>query len=222
MNVKTTLLALLVLLVGGQDVHGSGNIPGAWYSVWRSFGVDPYLAESVVWPERQQHDYLRDALETAADRSTYVLFADGFDFSIGVFQMKPSFVEKLEKAWMDSGLAERFDVHFDVSPTAAARSARLARMQSEEWQAVYIAVFLHQLSFSYDTEGLTQENLVKLAATAYNRGCEWTPRGSGDVEGLLALSGIESFPCIIIPRPGQRRYSYAALAWERYKSLLSL
>ncbi|MCR5759483.1 MAG: hypothetical protein K6G39_03930, partial [Bacteroidales bacterium] len=156
-----------------------------WYAVWRSFDVDPLIAESVVWPEMERYSRLQDLMETTANYGAYVTTGKGPDYSIGQFQMKPSFVEELEKAWMRSGLARQYDLWFDTDNTATARRIRITRLQKEEWQVIYVGVFLRLLYASYGSFNKkgehTQDGLetlpvyeqVRLAATAYNRGVVW-------------------------------------------------
>ena len=81
----------------------------SWQETWRSFDVDPLLAEAVVWPETVRYRKLQDLMETAANYGSYITTGKGPDYSIGIFQMKPSFVEDLEKAWMRSGLARQYE-----------------------------------------------------------------------------------------------------------------
>ena len=167
-------------------------IPGSAYDTWRSFDVDPLVAESVVWPEVERYSRLQDALETAANYGTYITTGGGPDFSIGLFQMKPSFVEEMEKAWMRSGLAREYELWFDTADNATARRIRISRLQKEEWQVIYVGVFLRLLYASYGSynkkgertqegiETLPLKEQVCLAATAYNRGVVWAAPGYGD------------------------------------------
>ena len=104
----------------------------AWYDVWRSFDVDPQIAEAVVWPEMERYSRLQDLMETTANYGTYITTGGGPDFSIGLFQMKPSFVEEMEKAWMRSGLAREYELWFDTADNATARRIRISRLQKEE------------------------------------------------------------------------------------------
>lgn len=222
---KVLAIILALKLAGGVPVGSD------WHATWRLFDVDPAIAESVVWPEMQLYCGMRDKLEASADYDSYVSGIGNFDFSIGIFQMKPSFVEKLENAWMDSGFADFYDLRFDVSDGASARGARLSRMGSGSWQVIYLAMFMRLLYRSYgsfdDTgarlqegiESLPVEDQVRLSATAYNRGCAWTDAGCGSIEALRAHSDVVSFPRVIIRTSATRQYCYATLAWEHYQTI---
>ncbi len=190
------------------------------------------IAEAVVHPETERYVRLQDVLETTAVAGTYVVSgSSGFDFSLGPFQMKPSFVEELEKAWMHSGLPRKYELWFDTADNATARRVRLSRLQKEEWQVIYVGVFLRQLYASYGSydknggwtqdglETLPAEEQVRLAATAYNRGCVWPAPGYGDLDDLRAHAREKHFHYDLIPGRRTRRYCYATLALNWYKKL---
>lgn len=189
------------------------------------------MAESIVWPEMERYSRWKDAIETQANYGAYVTTGGGPDFSIGLFQMKPSFVEAMEKAWMRSGLARRYELWFDTADNATARRVRIARLQKEEWQVIYVGVFLRLLYSSYGSynkrgeytqdglETLSVEEQVRLAATAYNRGCVWAAPGYGDIGLLREHVEEKHFHYALIPTRYTRRYCYATLAWKHYKKI---
>ena len=191
------------------------------------------IAEAVVWPEMQRYDRLQDYMETSAVTGSYVSKGSaGFDFSIGRFQMKPSFVEELEKGWMRSGLARKYGLWFDTADSADARRVRLSRLKKEEWQVIYAGVFLRLLYSSYGSydkkgertqdgiETLPTEDQVRLAATAYNRGCIWAAPGYGDCYRILARAGEKHFHYAVVPSRRTKRYCYADLALKHYRKLI--
>lgn len=195
------------------------TVPESWKQTWRIFDVDPAVAESVVWPEMKRHSYWRDTLESAANAVTYFANGGGTDYSIGIFQMKPSFVEKLEKAWHGSGFADFYNLQFDTSDSPAARNSRIERMTTNEWQVIYLGMFIRMLYHSYRLEGLPMEDQVRLAANAYNRGCEWTPAGQGDIESLRVNIDARTFPRAILLSDVARQQSYSVLAWKHYQAI---
>ena len=224
MHLLSLILNLLILAA-----PSSGG--AAWYDVWRSFDVDPLVAEAVVWPEMERYSRLQDVMETAANYGTYITTGGGPDFSIGIFQMKPSFVEAMEKAWMRSGLARQYELWFDTDDTVTARRIRISRLQKEEWQVIYVGVFLRLLYSTYGSVNKkgehTQEGLetlpvydqVRLAATAYNRGVTWAAPGYGDLSALREHAREKHFHYALIPSKRTRRYCYATLALKHYKKI---
>lgn len=195
------------------------SIPEEWRQTWRVFGVDPAIAESVVWPEMQHYSYMRDMLETGANSITCASKGGGMDFSIGIFQMKPSFVEKLETAWHVSGLADYYNLSFNTSDSVEARRSRIDRMAVDAWQVIYLGMFLRLLDYSYGLHSLPLEEQVRLSANAYNHGCAWPAEGCGDVESLRVNMDARQFPRVIIHSRNVQQYSYSVLAWEHYQSI---
>ena len=192
------------------------------------------MAEAVVWPEVERYSRLQDALETAANYGTYITTGGGPDFSIGLFQMKPSFVEAMEKAWMRSGLARKYELWFDTADNATARNIRISRLQKEEWQVIYVGVFLRLLYASYGSvnkkgehtqdglETLPLQEQVRLAATAYNRGVVWAAPGYGDIGLLREHAEEKHFHYALIPSARTKRYCYATLAWKHYRKICTI
>ena len=193
--------------------------------------MDPAIAEAVVWPEMERYQRLQDYMETAANYGTYITTGGGPDFSIGVFQMKPSFIAALEKAWMRSGLARKYELWFDTADNATARRIRISRLMKEEWQVIYLGVFLRLLYHSYGSydkqgewvqaglETLPAEEQVRLAATAYNRGCVWPAAGYGDLDRLREHAAEKHFHYALIPSAATERYCYADLALAHYREI---
>lgn len=159
-----------------------------WYARWRDFDICPEEAEAVVYPEIVRYTVITDIVQKALNYSTYIVMGTkGFDFSVGRFQMKPSFVEALEKAWMESALCREYpDIVFDVEDSMEARRARMERMRDESWQCRYLALFLRLFYYTYgpSLEPLDALERLRLAATAYNVGCAWPGEGEGDVDAL--------------------------------------
>ena len=185
----------------------------------------------MVWPEMERYSRLQDVMETAANYGTYITTGGGPDYSIGLFQMKPSFVEAMEKAWMRSGLARQYELWFDTDDTVTARRIRISRLQKEEWQVIYVGVFLRLLYATYGSvnkrgehtqdglETLPVADQLRLAATAYNRGVVWAAPGYGDLSALREHATEKHFHYAFIPSARTKRYCYATLAWKHYKKI---
>lgn len=203
-----------------------------WRAVWDEYGVPCDVAEAVVFPELIRYSLFRDKMETGAVKALYVSGGTAqCDFSIGPFQMKPSFAETLEKRWMRSGLARQYNLFFDTKDSENARRVRISRLEKEEWQCVYLAVFLKMLYLDYgsfDKNGEhTQDGLdtlpireqVRLAAAAYNRGCRWVNAGYGPLEELRERSREKQFHTAIIPNKSTKRYVYGDIAVRHFREI---
>lgn len=203
-----------------------------WQEIWRQLDVPCDIAEAVVFPELIRYSALKDAVETASVSALYLnKGAQACDFSIGTFQMKPSFVEELEKRWMRSGMARRYNLFFDTKESRMARKVRINRMVDEQWQCVYLAIFLKMLYLDYGSvnkdgvhtqnglDSLPRKEQVRLAATAYNRGCRWVNPGYGPLKELRSKSHEKHFHTALVPVRGTRRYVYADIALKHFKEI---
>lgn len=206
-----------------------------WQEIWRQFDVPCDIAESVVYPELIRYSIIQDIAETTSLKALYLnKGADACNFSIGVFQMKPSFVEGLEERWMRSGLAAQYKLYFDLSDNRTARKVRVLRMEDENWQCVYVAVFLKMLYLDYGSfnkqgekvqnglEMLPRAEQVRLAAAAYNHGCRWVNPGYGSIDEIKSYSRVKTFHTAIVPVKRTKRYVYSDLAAAHFKRLENL
>lgn len=142
----------------------------AWAEEFRRFGVDSKVAEAVVFPELIRYSKWQDEIEQAAVNGLYVTKGSGgANFSVGRFQMKPSFAEEVERAWNASPLAQEYGFSFLLSDTREARRARVRRLGNEQGQCRYLAIFirLQQLRLP-QLQHVSAEQQVRLLATAYN------------------------------------------------------
>ena len=139
------------------------------------FDQDAIPVLAVVGPEWVRYSMVRDLMETSALEFAYVRFGpEAADFSIGPFQMKPSFIEALEAA---IGEAEDFPLHIQFTVAYATsnpvlqRKVRLQRMKEIRWQYYYAFAFyiLSQDRFR-DHFSTKSTNPVAFIASAYNFG----------------------------------------------------
>ena len=142
-----------------------------WQSVFTDFGVDARIAEAVVFPELVRYSMWQDEIERAAVSGFYVAGGkDKADFSIGRFQMKPSFAEDIEAEYNRSPLAREFGFVFNVRDDADARRSRVNRLSTEVGQCRYLAIFIRLMYLRHPRlSSLTRVQQVRFLATAYNR-----------------------------------------------------
>lgn len=141
-----------------------------WEVIFSEFTVSPALAVAVIFPEQIRYSALQDFMETAAVKALYIQGGTHMaNFSIGRFQMKPSFAEEVEQEWMQTEWRNKYEIHFDLSDNVEARRMRIRRLDDEQWQCIYLALFLKllyrrcpQLKEDCDVEQ------VRFCATAYN------------------------------------------------------
>ena len=104
-----------------------------WMVIFSEFGLRAKLAEAVVFPELIRYSALQDFIETTAVKVLYLQGGTrGADFSIGRFQMKPSFAEALERDWMQTALRHEYELYFDLADNVYARRTRIRRLDAPE------------------------------------------------------------------------------------------
>ena len=154
-----------------------------------SYGVDSREVLAVVYPELLRYNFFRDALETKALELIYVNFGSReADFSIGHFQMKPSFIERMEQIIRKHPRELAHLKNISEYPSVdekEQRRIRFARMQDVRWQLVYAFGYysIAQACFPNARFSSLSEK-VKFFSAAYNLGfssteqeiAQWIPQ----------------------------------------------
>jgi len=137
-------------------------------------GVSSEFLFAVVAPEITQFNYLSDKLETYSLKVFYVQGGKAYsDFSIGYFQMKPSFIEALENyISIDKDLKNKYKKFLFKKPNERqARVERVERLGGIEWQVDYLALFFIVVNHRFpDITFSTTEEQLRFFASAYNCG----------------------------------------------------
>jgi len=187
-----------------------------WSATFVMFGVDSRMAEAIVFPELIRYSRWKDRLEQAAVNGLYVLRgASGANFSVGRFQMKPSFAEEVEYAWNRSKLSTDYGFAFNLQANPDARRSRIRRLSTEEGQCRYLSLFiLLQLERLPQLRTLTPEEQVCQLATLYNRSF------SASWPALQRLIPQCEFHTDIIPTRFTAYYCYSDIAAAAYRELV--
>ncbi|NJL11723.1 MAG: hypothetical protein HC913_00975 [Microscillaceae bacterium] len=137
------------------------------------YGGEVRLLVSVVFPEMVRYSEVRNAIETASLEWLYVQYGPAYaNFSIGHFQMKPTFAEEIENQVRQHQLLLFQDLLPEANaPEAEIRQARIQSLKSLAGQLKYLAAFQKLLGLRFP-EWTKQGALerVRWAAAAYNRG----------------------------------------------------
>jgi hypothetical protein len=196
-----------------QAVELAAAHRATWKEVFASLHADAAECEAIIAPELMRYSRLQDGVEQTALHLLYVKGGkERANFSIGMFQMKPSFAEEVEAEWMESALCHTYKLYFDRSNTDEARRRRLARLKDERWQCVYLALFTRLLLLREPTlTSLPSAERVALLATAYNYSFHAPP------EVLRRKQHRRTFHLDILPGKGTTYYSYAEIARAWYR-----
>ena len=183
-----------------------------WQSEWEYFNVDAQKAIAVVFPEMVRFSAWKDRLEMTAVNGMYVSGGkEAADFSVGRFQMKPSFAETIERAWNRSPFSESYGFSFDVSDSPSARRSRLRRLDTFSGQCRYLALFiLLQYHLHPQLRQLSDREQIRALATFYN--CSLTLSW----DEMIRRQNVRSFHTDIVRTPLTTCYCYADIAEAYY------
>jgi hypothetical protein len=206
-------------VVFGTDYEFAVNLirQEPWMSdTLSAHGFDPDVALSIVFPELIRYSSIMDYAQLAGLEVLYVQYGAGYaDFSVGWFQMKPSFAEKIEKDILlldPEGPSSSISlIKPDTTGAVESRKARLLRLKDPYFQLLYLEAFLTFMDNTYPADAFHSEQ-EKLAfyATAYNAG--YFKEESVIRDEMLKkrfYKGMET--------PGDR-YSYADISVTFYRS----
>lgn len=167
------------------------------------------MALAIVAPELSQFSHVLDFVELRALFVSYRSFGRG-DFSVGYFQMKPSFVETLEaEISKNKDLKKKYSSYIPTGDGKSQREQRLKRLSTLEWQLKYLEVFFKiALKKTSGIKFKDNNEKLKYLATLYNSGlnCSQTK--------VAEMQKKTYFPHNV------RKYNYSDVALEFYKELL--
>lgn len=134
------------------------------------------VAIAVIFPELVRYSALRDKMEITLLKALYVNLGEDYaNFSIGQFQMKPSFAENIrEKA--PSVLARKSGIAFkNLSEFANIKNYRksiIVDLEDPKTQFNYLIAFIKICEKNFKTNRLSEVARVRFLSTAYNFGFE--------------------------------------------------
>ncbi len=170
------------------------------------------MMAAIVFPEIMRYSMVKDLVETTALKTLYVQHGlDAVDFSIGRFQMKPSFIETLEDKVKTYNLEDKYG-YIDDYPcknTEEIRAERVKRMSQPHWQLNYLQCFYDLASKRFSRfRFATESSRLNFYATAYNYNF------LAPVDEILSWVHVKAFPY------GQKRhspYAYADVSLRFYQ-----
>ena len=169
------------------------------------------IALAIVAPELSQYSTVYDFMELSTLYALYVSTGSG-NFSVGPFQMKPSFAEELEN-YINANIqsAHTFSSLTPNGSEKEQRRKRLNRLSTLEGELEYLALFIEavrrqtaDIIFSDDIEKL------RYWATLYNSGLSLTP------ENVKKAQAKKLFPRF------NKSFNYADVAVEFYRHIISI
>lgn len=174
---------------------------------------------AIVYPELLRYNYIQDFIETSGLELVYMRYgAKTADFSIGHFQMKPSFAEHIEK-YIEKNAADfqqykKLIIAQKAKPVLQ-RKLRLTRLKQMDWQLTYLHAFIaicdhkfHFLKFN------TTKDKLRFYAACYNIGFH------KKYQNILQNENSNTFPNG--PKYLGTQFCYASIASAYYQKTKSL
>lgn len=138
-------------------------------NTFKKNNVELSLGLSIIFPEMVRYNYLKDQIEITLNKILYVNGGSDYsDLSIGVLQMKPSFIERLS----NSKKLNQYDLLFNFKneDNESKRKIIINRLQDLEWQLLYLCYFINLITEKVDFSNDAFHEKLKYLATAYNSG----------------------------------------------------
>jgi hypothetical protein len=173
------------------------------------------IALAIVFPEVIRFKALEDRIQVRALKVLYVQYGRKYaDFSVGYFQMKPTFAEHIERDYNQLFSAEEKKAAeiapFEMGDSSRLRKERVMRLDDLRWQARYLRLFMMVMEKLYGDQPF-DDDLEKLRfyATAYTTGYE---QGEKSIRRMIPTR--HSHVQLFFPKT---RYSYADIAVFYFK-----
>jgi len=233
-NVKKILLFLLFTksLISGwsqstnyQDLFGDDWKKAMTFEKENRGWIEPILAKnnisyplaiSIVFPELVRYSALRDKMEISLLKTLYVNLGEEYaDFSIGQFQMKPSFAEMIHEKASDvsgHGCGITFKNISDFEDIKDFRKSIVNDLEDPKSQINYLIAFIKICEREFKTGHKDEMSCVKFLATAYNFGIDKT---AAEIE---EMTDKKFFSTRLV---SSENYSYAAVSLFWYKQFMS-
>ncbi|MES0488695.1 MAG: hypothetical protein ABUK01_01805 [Leptospirales bacterium] len=185
----------------------------------KGYGADPDILVPVIFPELIRYSLIQDEMETTGLKIFYVNYGEDYaDFSIGYFQMKPSFAENIESYFIKHPRKEcttlRQYSKSEKNLQKSIRRQRVRRLENPSWQTYYLACFYHIVQDKFSNKLASFNTVKKIAffAAAYNAGFQ------ADFKTILAFRNKRFFPNGAMGFSEQ--YNYSDIAVDYYENYI--
>jgi hypothetical protein len=147
----------------------------------------PYpLAVAVIFPELVRYSALRDKMEITLLKALYINLGEDYaNFSIGRFQMKPSFAEMIREQ-STIGMRRKSGIVFkkrsEFDNIQSYRKSIVKDLEDPETEFNYLIAFFSICEKRFNTQSKNEADRLKFLATAYNFGFD---KSSGQIENMI-------------------------------------
>ena len=194
-------------------IHFFHENQSSFQKIADSTGKNVQFVFSIVAPEIGHYSWMKNSIESNSLKVLYVQLGHGYaDFSVGYFQMKPSFIERLEmEIQQNDDLKKRYSkCIISSNEDRLKRIERIKRLESLEWQLYYLAAFIEITQLKFPQVFDNPVNELKFYSTAYNTGFQ------------KSVSQIQhEYERKRFPNMSERKFNYSSVSIEYYRNLKS-
>jgi hypothetical protein len=176
------------------------------------YGLNPNEVKAIIFPELIRYNSIQDKIETFALETLYVQYGKAYaNFSIGTFQIKPSFAENIEIDVLNTRgnkkTLNEFQINSkDTIQSEANRSNRVRKLKNKIHLVHYLCAFFKIMETNYPIFK-NDEGKIKFLASAYNCGYR---KSKEEIDGYQKKKFFQT-------GFGQRaKYNYSEIAWFYY------
>jgi hypothetical protein len=188
------IVLLFVILSGGPTSSQSTDYKRIFGDDWKKaetfvseneYWMKPALenkdipftfAVSIVFPELIRYSALQDKIEISLLKTLYINLGEEYaDFSIGPFQMKPSFAEDIHKKVMslkDKKIRNLFSDRTTIQDIKDYRTSIVADLEDPETEVIYLIAFIKICESGLRNVWTSANEKIKFYASAYNCGLD--------------------------------------------------
>jgi len=180
-------------------------------------GLEPGFILSIVFPELVRYSSIINYIQVKGLEVLYVQYGTDYaDFSVGYFQLKPSFAEQIESDLLKYDLLEKFPslstLQPDLSNAVETRESRMLRITDEHYQLLYLEAFIRIMDFLYPKlNDKSSAEKVLFYSTAYNTGY------FKNEDDIIREIHRERFYRGLFP--DSEKYSYSDISLDYYLSI---
>jgi hypothetical protein len=142
--------------------------------LFKKYNVNYNEAVAVIFPELVRYSALRDKMEITLLKTLYInLGKDYSNFSVGHFQMKPYFAEKIRETASElptRRLRKMVDDSLKYEDIRIYRQAIVKDLEDINSQTYYLILFMKICRDKFRTDSMEVTNRIIFLATAYNTG----------------------------------------------------
>jgi len=177
-------------------------------------GLNPREVTAIAFPELIRYNSIQDQIETFALESLYIRYGKNYaDFSVGKFQIKPSFAECIEidfiKSFGYKNLSTEYKIDaIDTVQNPENRLKRLKRIKKEIGMANYLCMFWKVMTEKYPS-WKSEEEKIKFFACAYNSGYR---KSKKELEPHISKKFFHTGLSIT-----SKKYCYSDISWYYFQ-----